>query len=269
MKRRIWSHLAYLISLSFLFSSVSYGWSDLGHKTVGAIAETHLSNEARIAVEDILQGESLADVSIWADEIKKDFDKNHTKYWHFVNFNEGEVSISKIPFDKEKSNGLFKLEEFKNDLLDLNKSPEKRVRALKYIVHIIGDLHQPFHAGFSKDRGGNKVKVKWYGKESNLHEVWDDEIIKGLNPSGQLNYVELSSQINSPTATQIIQWQNSLSDVWVIESNKMLTKAYIRTKSKGWESDYVIRNEKDAKQRILKAGVRLAGFLNAIFSSNN
>ena len=172
-------HLKYGISavLSILIWTTSaMAWGQNGHRIVGRIAENHLTPEARQAVAELIGPESLAQVSTWADEIKSDRARRHANPWHYINVEAGETfeNAAKNP------NGdiIESLARFEQVLRDSGSSRQAKAEALKFIVHFVGDIHQPLHAGYGKDRGGNDIKVRWFGGPSNLHAVWDTELIE-------------------------------------------------------------------------------------------
>jgi hypothetical protein len=125
---------------------------------------------------------------------------------------------------------------------------------------MIGDIHQPLHVGKPGDRGGNDVKVKWAGKDSNLHRVWDSDIIDDT----RLSYTELAQSLGKPNAETVKKWQQASVREWAKESMALRPKVYnIGNGSLGYRYSYV--NMPFVRERILKAGVRIAGLLNQIY----
>jgi hypothetical protein len=260
-------HLKYGISavLSILIWTTSaMAWGQNGHRIVGRIAENHLTPEARQAVAELIGPESLAQVSTWADEIKSDRAWRHANPWHYINVEAGETfeNAAKNP------NGdiIESLARFEQVLRDSGSSRQAKAEALKFIVHFVGDIHQPLHAGSGKDRGGNDIKVRWFGEPSNLHAVWDTELIEYES----MGYTEFVEFIDHATEVQINAWQQAPILEWARESRALLEGVY----DVGSDQDglpnlrfyYVFKNKATVQQRLLQAGIRLAGVLNAIFT---
>ena len=133
--------------------------------------------------------------------------------------------------------------------------------ALKCLIHLVGDIHQPLHVGKEGDRGGNKVEVEFFWEKSNLHSVWDSGIIDGQKYS----YTEYADWINHPTEEQISEWQSATVMQWVTESVEYRSQVYDLPENKEINYKYVYDNLELVNKRLLQAGVRLAGVLNKIY----
>jgi hypothetical protein len=149
---------------------------------------------------------------------------------------------------------------FAKQLKSTQTSFAEKQLALRFIVHIIGDLHQPFHAGNGLDKGGNDVKLKFFWEDSNLHRVWDSGLIDGQ----KLSYTEwtkiLSRKISEQQANQ---WMEVDPKVWIAESAKIRASVYPENDKLSW--DYQYQNLPIVKQRLQMGGVRIAAYLNALF----
>jgi hypothetical protein len=135
-------------------------WGNKGHRLIARVAESHLSDKARAAVNKILdQDEDMADASTYADDHKQEI--KGSAPWHYVN-----VPISADKYDDKfcAANGcvVSKIKEFRDVLKDKNNSLEDRQMALRFVIHLIGDVHQPLHVGDDDDRGGNQVQVRFF-----------------------------------------------------------------------------------------------------------
>jgi hypothetical protein len=134
------------------------------------------------------------------------------------------------------------------------------IQNLKFLVHLVGDIHQPLHVGCCDDQGGNKVQVKWFGGNSNLHRVWDSDMIDGT----RLSYTELAQSLGTPDAATIKKLQSGTVRDWANESMSHRDRVYNVGKGNlGYEYSY--KNMPLVKERLLAAGVRLAGVLNDIY----
>jgi len=128
------------------------------------------------------------------------------------------------------------------------------------LVHLVGDIHQPLHVGCCDDQGGNKVKVKWFGRDTNLHGTWDSNMIDDT----KLSYTELASYLDEPDQPTINAWQkNSVLD-WAGESMGVRKQVY-EFGDGNLSYKYSYKNLPLVKQRLLQAGIRLAGLLNDIY----
>ena len=162
--------ISILLLVPFL-SGQAWAWGQTGHRVVGLVAEKHLTKQARKKIARVLQDNSLAEVSNWMDEIKSDAAYNHTHDWHWVTIPDGK----KYEQSPKNPNGdlVMKLEEVVQALKSHQLSGAQEQEYLKYLVHLVGDLHQPLHVGGKDDAGGNALRVQWFGQSSNLHRVWD------------------------------------------------------------------------------------------------
>jgi hypothetical protein len=253
--------LSFLVSLSsFSMSPVSPDWGQTGHRTIGRIAESHLSKKAKKRIEKLLGGQSLAFVSTYGDEIKSDkqYDKYYT--WHFVNF-----PLDAKYEDSEKDpkgdiiTGIARcMEVLENE----NSSWEDQIFHLKFLVHLIGDLHQPLHVGRAEDRGGNDIKVSWHYKKSNLHRIWDTQIIESWN----MSYTELHRNSKKISHAQIDAIEKGNVIDWMYESRQLVKTVYRSADQDdklGYAYSYAYLGT--VMDQLQKAGIRLAKVLNDIY----
>jgi hypothetical protein len=248
-----------LVAAAMSFQVLS--WGQTGHRVTGAIAEQYLTHEAQLAISQLLLNQDLAEASTYADEMKShpsEFWKKTANPWHYVNVFDGKAYTDVAP--PPEGNAVTALEKFSIQLKSKQSSLAEKQLALKFIVHIIGDLHQPFHAGNGIDRGGNDVKLKFFWEDSNLHRVWDS----GLIDRQQLSYTEwtqiLSRKISSQQATQ---WMQTDPKIWIAESAKLRANLYPDSDNLSW--DYQYQNLPVVKQRLQMGGVRIAAYLNSLF----
>jgi hypothetical protein len=234
-------------------------WGKTGHRVVGQVASFYLDKKAKKAVHRILKGQSMAIVAPWMDFIKSNPKWDYTKSWHYVNIPKGETYAQ----SKKNPKGDI-IQALKRIIKELKKgdlSLKKERIDLKMLIHFVGDIHQPLHAGYGKDRGGNEITVLWFGKPTNLHRVWDS----GMINSSLLSYTELANAINHVSKQQVKKWQNSTVLDWVRGSRKLLPKVYDLPKNHHLGYDYMYKNWPVVKKQLLKAGIRLAGVLNEIY----
>lgn len=243
-------------------SSQALAWGQTGHRITGAIAEKYLSEEARQHVEKILPHSSLAEASTYPDEMRSNpstFWRKTASPWHYVSVPEGKTYQQVTP--PKQGNAVTALNKFTAVLKDKNASAEDKHLALSFIVHIIGDLHQPLHAGNGTDRGGNDVKLEFFWEDSNLHRVWDS----GMIDKEQLSYTEWTEWLsNKITPQQRRDWSETDPSIWIAESTKIRDTIYPKKLKLSW--GYKYKNMPVVKQRLQKAGVRIASYLNQVFA---
>jgi hypothetical protein len=249
-----------ILSLLLLtLASPALAWGPNGHRIVGRIAANHLTDEAARAVESLIGPEGLEQAATWADEIRSDPAWKKADPWHYINIDDGETLETTA---REPAGDVLEaMQRFEAVLRDPQASRQEKQEALKFLVHFVGDVHQPLHVGRRADRGGNSIEVTWFGEETNLHAVWDTQLVE----NEQLSFSELAAFIDHPTLAEIQTWQGSAFADWVKESQAERERVYgIGDGKLGFA--YAFENMPLVKRRLLQAGVRLAGRLNSIFS---
>mgnify|MGYP005725656521 CR=1 FL=1 len=253
-----------LVFLTFIAPELSHSFGVTGHRVIGKIAENHLTDKAKMEVEKLLGPQSLAQVSTWADEIRSDPNWRKASPWHYINI-EDDQSIEQ-GLSNSKENILEAIGRFTSVLRDKKASHEQRAEALKFLVHFVGDLHQPLHVGRAGDRGGNSISVEWFGDRMNLHRVWDSAMIDHQ----KLSYTEFTEFIDHASDQQVRDWQSTGPSQWAQESKDYRNEVYDFGNQRDPEKiflgyQYIFHNDAFLKQRLLQAGIRLAGLLNAAF----
>ncbi len=248
----------FVAAILLVFSSDALPWGATGHRATGYVADQYLSKKARKKLKSLLGQESLAMASTWMDEIRSDSTYNYTADWHWVTIQDGETYEKSV----KNPNGdvIMTLERLVRELKGGQLDRKMEIEAVKMIIHLIGDIHQPLHVGGGTDRGGNDVKVKWFRTDSNLHRVWDSDMIEDT----KLSYTELAQWLGKPDATVVRQWQSTTVKDWAYESMTYRPQVYATGKgSLGYAYSY--KNMDTVKLRLLQAGIRLAGVLNEIY----
>lgn len=259
------SSLLFFSALAFV-CVVLLSWGVTGHRTVGKIAENHLTPKALAGVHDLLGDQSLADVSTWADEVRGKPEYRQTGPWHYINLPLG------LSYDEFKSrvenmleanvySAIVKQLEL---LTDSTVPRDKKVEALKFLVHFVGDLHQPMHVSREEDKGGNTIQLNFDGQGTNLHAIWDSKLID----HSSMDYQQLAAKYDHPTAAQVRQWQGDPVIKWMWESYQVTTQLYAEVdtmKNRSIGQAYYDEHWATVPQRLEQAGVRLAGLLNVVF----
>jgi len=243
----------------------SMAWGTQGHRIAGQIADSYLTPKARKAIEAILGNESIAMASNWADFIKSDPAYNYLYSWHFIDLDKAYSSAELKEYLKKDTaaDAYTKMQFLVTELKKPGLSKANKLLYLRVLIHIVEDVHQPLHTGHTSDKGGNDIKVTWFNNNTNLHSVWDSQLIDFQ----QLSYTEYTKAINHTTDAQRAAWQKAPMSEWIYESNQLAEKLYSETKSGDNLNafKYNFSHIETLNQQLLKAGVRLAGVLNAIF----
>jgi len=248
-------------AISTLLSFQVLSWGKTGHRITGAIAQWYLTPQAQAAINDILLNEDLAEASTYPDEMRSnpsEFWKKTASPWHYVNVHAGKKygNVGAPP----EGDAVTALEKFAKQLKNPKSTLAEKQLALKFIVHIVGDLHQPFHSGTNLDKGGNDIKLTFFWNKSNLHRVWDS----GLIDRQKLSYSEWATILNRKiSAQQAKTWMTTDPIVWVDESAKLRASLYPDSDKLSW--DYQYQNLPIVRQQLEMGGVRVAAYLNNIF----
>jgi nuclease S1 len=239
-------------------------WGRMAHRAATRLAETRLTPQARAAIRELLEpGESLADASTWADDNTRSIPGSAR--WHYVN-----VPISAPHYtarDCRDNCVVSRFQEFRQVLADPHAPRPRRRMALRYVIHLLEDAHQPLHVGDHRDRGGNGVQLQFFRDEStNLHQVWDSGILRnGYGHERELTNA-LIDRARRPDAKD---WARGRIEDWVDESLEAARQAYrIPGSSELLRSGMRIgRAYQDANlalavQRLAQSGYRLSEVLN-------
>lgn len=253
------------LGIAILYAPLqTMAWGTNGHRISGQIAEDHLTPKARIAIRAILGNESIAMASNWADFIKSDPAYSYLYNWHFVDFERPMSYPEMVEFLGHDSNvdAYTKLNFLVGELKKKDLSKANKLLYLRMLIHITEDIHQPMHTAHASDKGGNDFKLSWFGKPTNLHSIWDTELVNFQ----ELSYTEFVDAINHPTVAQIKEWQSAPIAKWVFESSQIAEKLYTEIKPDDKLSyKYNFDHIDILNQQLLKGGIRLAGLLNEIF----
>jgi hypothetical protein len=233
-----------------------YAWGKEGHQVVANLAETQLSTKARTEVDRLLAlepGETLQSISTWPDEHRN----AATGPWHYVNFPRDTCNYDPAR-DCHDGNCVVGAIGKQLEILASNAPDEARLKALKYVVHFEADVHQPLHAGYLDDKGGNTYQFQAFGKGGNLHAFWDSGLIGNLNQDTDVLTTRLLAKRDAPDAAD-------LNVVHAAEESCRIvgTAGFYPERKVG--QDYVQRYTPVMEQRLTVAGARLAGILNRLF----
>lgn len=254
--------------LTGLMPARAFAWGAAGHRIVAMVAERRLSQKARTAIEALLGDQTLEDVANYADAIRNN--RPETAHFHFVDIPKANNAFNPATDCKQTDEGdcvLAALNRFIQQANNPSLSVKQRAFALKFIVHLVGDMHQPLHCADNDDRGGNDVKVTWFGRKGkgiNLHAVWDRLIIE----QADLTELDFANELeNEFTKAQEQGFLNGKPVDWANESHKLAQQfAYGMTPAnKILGQQYYDDTAMVVDTQLFKGGVRLAAVLNAIY----
>jgi len=280
-----------------LWSGPCHAWGDAGHAVIGLIAQSFLSPAARRQVDamlaadtDSLTPHNIADAATWADKYR-DLDRNgarqNTRQWHFVDLELGAPDLDRacfghpaVPAGTLASNGpaqdcvVDKIDQFAAELGNPRIDPAERVVALKFLMHLVGDLHQPLHASDDHDRGGNDKRASASGsRAATLHHFWDTEFVDQLGPDPKQIAAALLPRI---AASDARAWSRGAPSDWAFESFRIAKDdAYGRLPVPNARGSYRLPDTyaamatRDVAVQLSKAGVRLAMLLNRALGQTN
>ncbi len=256
--------LLVLASCALLASGApAFAWGPTGHRITGALADEYLSPRARAGVKEILGTESLEEASTWPDHMRSapgTFWRVTASPWHYVTVPDGKRWRDQTP--PAQGDALTALDRFARTIRDPKASLEDRQLALRFAIHIIGDLAQPLHAGKPGDRGGNDVKVSFFGRETNLHAVWDSDLVD----HERLAFSEWAGRLHRRlTPDELRAWSNPDPEQWVDDSAAVRGRLYPDNPDLRW--DYVFIHRDLLDQQLAKGGLRVAAWLNRLFDA--
>jgi hypothetical protein len=255
---RLWSFLLAVASLGQI-AGPAHAFGNEGHQVVALIAQQHLTPEASAVVTSIIAlepGASLASISNWADETRD----RSTAAWHYVNLPRGSDCAYQPSRDCPDGNCVVAALTVQAQRLAVpTSSAQDRLEALKYVIHFVADLHQPLHAGFADDRGGNTYQLRAFGRGTNLHAVWDTALLQAIEPDAATLAAVLSAR--APPSQSLA----FAPEVWATESCRIVSRADFYP-SRKLDAGYLEIYRPVIEDRLLLAGLRLAALLNTIAS---
>ncbi|MFD0767157.1 S1/P1 nuclease [Mucilaginibacter lutimaris] len=251
----------FFAALALAGASCLISWGYKGHRAIATIAQNHLTSNTAYVVSAYLKGEAMADVATWADENKD----QKTAAWHYLNLPLGlSYDVFKKQVTQSDNNVYTAILKTEASLKDKNLSADEKNAALKYLIHLIGDAHQPMHVSRKEDKGGNTIQLRFDNKGTNLHSLWDSKLIdrEGLSEA------DIVKNYDVATAAQIKQWQSDSPMEWLWESYQISTELYKMAKPGQTIDDaYYQKYIQVIHKRVDQAGIRLAGELNKLFNS--
>ncbi len=270
--------LAALLAVSglALTTAPAAAWGPTGHRIAAQIAQDNVSGQTRARIEQILGTEGLPESATWPDEQRSSPDEflRKTAYpWHFVTLQHPEDGAADLVHPPE-GDAITALDKFTRELRDPATPPAERALALRFVVHIVADLHQPLHVGKDGDRGGNDIKVLWFDNPvpQNLHWVWD----VGMIEKQGLSFTEYADRLEGRmTPGQVVSWWDPKPADWLAESIAIRNRLYPAPSAEygngtieapfKLEYHYAYDWTPTLELRMQQAGIRTAAYLDWVF----
>lgn len=253
---------AYILASAFLFTAASaFAWGQKGHDTTAAIAEKHLTPATAAAIDSLLEGKSIVYWANWLDNASHTPAYAYTKTWHYKNIDEDQEYATAPSL--ESGTIVTALNEQIPLLSSSDITDDEKALALKIVVHLMGDIHQPMHMGRASDLGGNRRTVKVFNRDANLHSTWDSTMPESAH---KWSYTEWVDQIDRASQEQ---------QAWIIEGDPyswgeetyLICRDIYEASPEGYNIsyDYIADWTPIIETQFLRGGLRLADVLNKAF----
>lgn len=243
------------LGLGLVVGDVS-AYGPQGHLIAGRAAQDLLCERAADTIADLRDGDSLGEIGLWADQIRSNDAYDYAAPWHYMNIADGE-RLADFTHPAE-GDVLWAIGHFSAQLGDTMRSRTERSEALGFLVHFIVDIHQPLHVGLAEDRGGNAIELRYQGETTNLHRLWDTDVIDwtGLSVSDYARSIAAEPPVRNVSLDPL---------VWAAESLALRPRVYGYGRDGREPSRAYLDAAADiTRERLALAALRLAGTLNAI-----
>ena len=242
-----------------LFVTQAFAWGQLGHYLIGYMAERQMKKSTRKKVEKVLAPMSLGRSGTWMDEIRSDKAYDYVISWHYLTSPNGEYDAS----IQEKTGDAYEaIQRLKEELKKGGLSAKEESEKLKMLIHMVEDIHQPLHVGTGNDRGGNDVKLEYFGQSTNLHAVWDS----GMIDRQGMSYTEIGNELYRRLSPErISKYREATMENWLQEAVSFRPMVYKLPENGKISYQYGYENYPIAEERMLAASVRLAQILEEIY----
>jgi hypothetical protein len=250
--------LSIVVFAGSLLPACCFAWGKTGHGLVAEMAFSRLDDHTRQVVQKYLGDMSIEQAANWMDEIKGDHTKDFMKPWHYVNIADGDIYAA-----TKEANIINQLTRVIDELHHRERMSDEEVKEhLLILFHLVGDLHQPLHVGYAADKGGNTVQLNYNGHGTNLHRLWDSDIIEHEHID-LAACMEENKRLNKDDVARL-----QVVDVpqWMQQPRKALREVY-DFKDNTIDDQYIARSKEVIEAEICIAGIRLAAVLKDVFKS--
>lgn len=251
-----------LFTFAALMTAIQcFGWGQKGHDVIAYIAENHLEDGVKDKVEAVLDGKSMVYYANWMDNASHTPEYAYSKTWHYKNIDEGQT-FETAP-TQEKGDVVTALNDIVSKLMGGGLSHEEEKTSLKFLIHLVGDMHQPLHLGHLSDYGGNTVMVKFFGQAKRLHTIWDTNLVESAH---KWSYTEWQKQIDRASEEVMASYREGTIAEWAKETYEVAKLVYASApEGTKLSYDYVAQVAPVIEDQFLRAGIRLAHLLNTIY----
>ncbi|MDP4239022.1 MAG: S1/P1 nuclease [Bacteroidota bacterium] len=233
----------------------------VGHRIIADIAYNNLTNSAKGKVDKVLGKRGMVYEATWADEVRSDNRYAYSYQWHFQDLDDNMTSADlKKLWDNPTAEGQHLFFAIDSMIVRLKKD-KNDTEALKFLVHFVGDLHQPMHLGRKDDKGGNKVDFNWFGRKTNLHAVWDGALID----SEKMSYSEFSRYLQDKYEPRKAEFKKYglLQSIEASYAVRESIYRYDTTDTSNYHYVYFFADKRD--EMLYRGGIQLANILNTIY----
>ena len=270
LHRLLMPALGIAVAVSATLPGQALAWGAQGHRLVARVAETRLDPQARAEIDRLLASEpgaSLSSIAPWADQLRAndpDLGKKSAG-WHYVNMAEDGCNFSPTKHCRNGNCVVGALQQQSEILANRQLGDAERLQALKFVVHLVGDLHQPLHAGYGHDRGGNNYQLQFNGRGTNLHSVWDSGMFYPL----QLNdnqFLQRLQALPAPTGVHAPDLQRDPA-LWAEQTCRIATRKGLYPDGHKIDERYTAVWEPVAEAQLRLGGEQLAALLNRLLDT--
>jgi len=248
-----------ILVLFILLHTFTYAYDAIGHRIISDIAYANLTPKVRKHVDKVLGTKGIIYYSTWADEVRSDDSYKYSYQWHYQNLKD-DMTVDELKFliDNPAAEGehLFYALDLLSKRIKTNKNDKE---ALKFLVHFIGDLHQPMHLGRKDDLGGNRVPIKWFGRDINIHGLWDTQMLEAR----KMSYTEFSEYLQLRYAHQKADFLKADMLASVKAGYAIRNKIYAYTNTNNYHYLYNFNHKLDTM--LYRGGLFLASYLNELY----
>lgn len=252
--------LLLLLIIATMATPAANAWGPNGHEIVAEIAARQLDPKARAEVERLLHdraSNAMREVSGWADTLQQWPGYGNARPLHYVNFPRGASDYDRRRDCRNDACVVEALPHFV-EVLRHGRNDRERADALRWVIHLVADIHQPMHASYAADHGGNDVQLSFQRRNTNLHQLWDSRLLDARNARP----VPYAAQLLAlPRPAGDLSWHDGAAERWALESHALM-KSDAYPPGKRIDGDYVRRSQEIIDQRLLLAGLRLGQLLN-------
>jgi hypothetical protein len=252
----------YFLALGLLaITFTAFAYDAVGHRIVADIAYQNLTEKVRTQLDHLLGKHGIVYESTWADEVRSDNKYAYSYQWHYQDLDDNMTTAGlKKLLDNPKSEGEHLFYALGNMTSRL-KTDKNDVEAIKFLIHFVGDLHQPLHMGRKEDKGGNKVDLNWFGRKTNLHALWDGALIENQ----KMSYSEYSKYLQDKFESRKAEFKKCtlLQSIEASYAVRNLIYSYDYSDTNNYHYAYYFDDKLD--EMLYRGGIQLANVLNAIY----